>query len=399
MGTLCGTGHSNHRDARAAGIEATAAALEALGGAPAQFCLVFAGSGYEHAELLAGVREAAADAAIAGCSGEGVIAAGVSDEHVRSVAVVALRSDHLVFEPMVERDYGASPAEAGARLGRRVRESARGDEIALLVFPDGLAGNCTEFLRALDRERPASLNVVGGAAGDGLVFRQTHQYHGTEALTGAVAAVLVRGRGRLEISVSHGCVPLGLARRLTKVDGAWVHEIDGQPAWQVFRQYLAGEPEDLNLEGAIHLSVGESLPEGVPAGEYDDFIVRTPFGLDKGTGGLYFPGGGLTPGGTIRLTRRDPERVRESARACAARIRERQDGRRPTLVMQFDCAGRGRQMFGARTAEHIIAPLQDELGRDVPWIGFHTYGEIAPIGGRTFYHNFTVALCAFYEEP
>ncbi len=38
-----------------------------------------------------------------------------------------------------------------------------------------------------------------------------------------------------------------------------------------------------------------------------------------------------------------------------------------------------------------------ELGRETPWIGFHTFGEIAPIAGETFYHNFTVALCALYE--
>ncbi len=398
MGTLCGTGRSNDRDPHAAGREAASLACAALGGARPEFCLVFAGSGYAPAELLAGVREVTGDAALSGCSAEGVIAGAVSDERVRAVAVLALRSDRIEFVPMLVPGYATAPAEAGAALAREVAAAARGDEIALLVFPDGLTGNCTEFLQALDRDRPPSLQVVGGAAGDGLVFKQTHQFHGTEAVTGAVAAVLVRGAGSIEIAVSHGCMPIGLERRLTDVDGAWVRRIDGQPAWHVFRQYLSGEPEEFTLETATHLSVGELLPEG-EAPEYEAFIVRTPLGLDKETGSLFFPGGGLAPGGPIRLTRRDPERVRESARESAARIARRRPGRRPALVMQFDCAGRGRQMFGERTAEHIIAPLQDELGHDVPWIGFHTYGEIAPIGGRTFYHNFTVALCALYEEP
>lgn len=398
MGTRSGVGRSGDRDARNAGREAATRACAALGGAPPDFCLVFSGSGHAPAELLAGIREVTGDAALSGCSSEGVIAGPVSDESLRAVAVLALRSDRFSFVPLLVRDYSADPAAAGRELARQVAATARGDELGLLVFPDGLLGNCTEFLQALDRERPPKLPVVGGAAGDGLEFRQTHQFLGGEAVSDAVAAVLARGNGRLEVAVSHGCVAIGLERRLTKVDGAWVREIDGQPAWHVFRQYLAGEPEELNTEGAIHLSIGEPLPPAA-AYEYEPFIIRTPMALDKESGGLFFPGGGLTPGGPIRLTRRDPDRVRDSARACAARIAERHPGQRPALVLQFDCAGRGRQMFGSRTAEHIVAPLQSELGADVPWIGFHTYGEIAPIAGETHYHNFTVALCALYEEP
>lgn len=74
------------------------------------------------------------------------------------------------------------------------------------------------------------------------------------------------------------------------------------------------------------------------------------------------------------------------------------DGRRPDLVLQFDCAGRGRILWGGCAAQEIVAPLRRTLGETTPWIGFHTYGEIAPIGDRPYYHNYTVALCAFYER-
>jgi len=47
----------------------------------------------------------------------------------------------------------------------------------------------------------------------------------------------------------------------------------------------------------------------------------------------------------------------------------------------------------------ILHPLQEVLGTGVPWVGVHTYGEIAPIGDRPFYHNYTVALCAVYDTP
>jgi hypothetical protein len=72
-------------------------------------------------------------------------------------------------------------------------------------------------------------------------------------------------------------------------------------------------------------------------------------------------------------------------------------GDEPALVLQFDCAGRGQALFGSRTAEHIVHPLREVLGTKTPWIGFHTYGEIAAIGDETHYHNYTVVLCALYE--
>ena len=395
MATRAGVGFSNDADAAVAAAAAVADARNRIGGAP-DLCLVFSGAGYDPARLLASLAEAAPGARLVGCSAEGVIAGGASTETEHSVAVLAVRSDTLAFETFLVRDYAADPARAGTALGERVRAVARGDEFALLVFPDGLVGNCGALLGALDASLPPGIRVAGGAAGDGLTFSRTWQFEGRDAVSDAVAAVLVRGPGRLELAVSHGCRPIGLERHVTRAADGWIREIDGQPAWQLFREYLDGDPEDLNTEGIIHLSVGEPLPESL-TGEYEPFLIRSPMGLDKASGALFFPGGGVPEHAAIRLTRRDPDGVRDSARRCAANIAARSAGAEPAMVLQFDCAGRGRQMFGSHAAEMIVRPLQEALGGGSAWIGFHTYGEIAPIGGRTFYHNFTVALCAIYD--
>ena len=121
--------------------------------------------------------------------------------------------------------------------------------------------------------------------------------------------------------------------------------------------------------------------------------------LVAATGSLFFASVGLHEGTPIRLTRRDQQLITESARTCAARLSSRSRGQAPAFVLQFDCAGRGNLLFGSRVAERIVQPLQAALGRDTPWLGFHTYGEIAPVAGRTYYHNYSVALCVFYDEP
>jgi hypothetical protein len=125
-----------------------------------------------------------------------------------------------------------------------------------------------------------------------------------------------------------------------------------------------------------------------------DHLIRTPLVLAEDKKALFFPGG-LQLGNVIQFTRRDPDKVGASAKRSGTRLAERHRGR-PTAMFQFDCAGRGYMLFGDQTAEIAIRPLQEAIG-DVPWIGFHTYGEIAPIAGEPFYHNSTVVLCALYE--
>ncbi len=397
MSTLAGIGRSTRRDPREAGLEAAKAARLPLGERLPHLLLVFAASGYEPGELFAGLQEAAPGCRISGCSGEGIITPGASDEGERVVGVMAVWSDAMRFDPVLARNYSSDPAAAGAELARQVRALGRDDAFALLLFPDGLKGNCATLLGSLLPALPAGVRVAGGASGDALTFERTWQYLDGEVATDAVAGLLVSGSGTLDIEVSHGCMPIGLERHVTSAADGWVREIDGEPAWTVFRQYLDGAPEDLNTEGSIHLSVGEHVPVG--AGSRDtSFVIRTPMALDKATGALFFPGGGIAEGGAMRLTRRDPLRVRTSARECAEQIAARHAGRSPALVLQFDCAGRGKQLFGSRTAEAIVQPLQDVFGTHTPWLGFHTYGEIAPIGDSTYYHNFTVALCALYER-
>jgi hypothetical protein len=397
VSTIAGVGRSEAREARLAGREAGRAARLGLAGRSPNLALVFATTGYDQSVVLAGLAEELPGVPTVGCSGEGIIAGPVSDENERAVAALALASDTMRFEPFLVRDYSANPRAAGEALARQVNAAAGDDAIALVLFLEGLLGNASEMLEGLDATLARRIPVVGGAAADAQQFERTFQYAHGEVVTDGISALLIQGRGRLDFAVSHGCMPIGLERRITRADGPWVHEIDGRPAWTVFRQYLEGEPDDLNSEGMIHLSVGEALPETLSGG-YEPFIIHTPLGLDRATGALFFPGGGIRTGATIRVSRRDPVRIGVSARACAERIRAHHDGRRPAFVLQFDCAGRGKQMFASRTAEHVVHPLQAVLGTDTPWIGIHTYGEIAPIGGATRYHNFTVALCAIYDR-
>jgi hypothetical protein len=389
--TVAGVGRSVALEAWSAGAEAAAAARAALP-IPPNLSLVFAATGYDQEELLDGVHSVCPEAKLVGCSGEGVISGETSEERDRVVTVLSIASTSIRFEVLERDDYAAEPAHCGRELANAIL--AGGADLAgVILLTDGLAGDCALFLATLQRGLPAHTQVVGGCAGDDMSFVATYQYSGTRVLRGGVCAIVLRGAAEVRVAISHGCVPIGLERVVTDAGDGWLRTIDARPAWEVFKEYLDGDPEDLNAEGIAHLCFGKALPRS-DASTYDPFIILIPTRLDSSTGALFFPGGGFATGDRVRMTRRDPQRVRESAEHCA---RQLVDERRPAFVIQFDCAGRGRVLFGGGTADEIVRPLHRALGTGLPWVGLHTYGEIAMVGQRLHYHNYTVALCAVYE--
>lgn len=394
MPTLAHVGLSSLEDSRAAGTQAATAAVAALKGQAPSLALVFATAEHQHAVLLDAIRAILPGTPLIGCSGEGVIAHNESLEATAAVAVMAIASTSITFDTFVVESYADAPADTGRRLAELVKAKVSNPKCVCLLS-DGLLGNCTDFLAAL-HEAMGEVPVVGGTAADAMTFEQTFQYDGTRVISGGLVAFAMSGDVDVEIAVSHGCTPIGLERTVTSAADGWIREIDGIPAWQVFKEYLSDDAEDLNADGITHLCIGEPIQGN--ADGYDPYVIRTPLQLDSSSGALFFPGGGLTEGNRIQLTRRDPEKIKNSAQACAARLLDTHQGKAPAFVLQFDCAGRGRILFGACAAQEIVAPLRKTLGAMTPWLGFHTYGEIAPIAGRPYYHNYTVALCAVYDR-
>lgn len=398
MAIAAAVGKSDVRRAGPAGREAAEKAIAQLSGSggKADAILVFATAGYDQSALLEGIRDVTKDTPLVGCSGEGIITQEGSDEGAHAVAVMAIASNKMTFQTFRVEGYSTDARACGAAIAERVRAAGERRAKVLFLFPDGLTGNCTDMLRALKERLPFPVVVAGGTAGDMMKLEATYQYCDGAVGRDSVAGLLIGGDIEAEVVVSHGCEPLGLERTVTRSDGTRVFEIDHQPAWTVFKEYLDGNPEDLVAADVVHLCIGEQLP-GLDGENRSTQVIRTPLGLDKANGSLFFPGG-LAQGATIQMTRRDPDHIRRSAMESAEVLTGRRPGRKAALMFQFDCAGRGRVIFGEHATENAVAPIQNVVGHDVPWLGFHTFGEIAQLGATPYFHNYSVVLCALYEQ-
>ncbi len=78
----------------------------------------------------------------------------------------------------------------------------------------------------------------------------------------------------------------------------------------------------------------------------------------------------------------------------AAQIKEQLEGDQPKLVLQFECATRGKMMFREQEKLQILKHLRQSVGPDVPWAGFYTAGEIGPVEEHNLRHLYTSVVLA-----
>ena len=355
-------------------------------------------------ELLKGVRSVTGDAPLSGCSAEGIITQNgptgegtydqsglVKGECITGVMVFS--SDTIGFFNCYSQGLKENSEKAGEEIGKKIKEIDPKNPLALLLFPDGLTVNTKALFRGIDFKLKKPLLFIGGAASDNLTFTRTFQYFNDRVLSDSTSYVLISGEAGIKIGVNHGCLPIGLDKTVTKAQYNKIYEIDGKPAWDFFMQYLDGDLQKFTPEIAASLSLGEKLPDELTT-EYDKYIIWIPMGKDP-DGAVAFTTE-IAVGKKVRIVRMDPDKISVGAKNMAQRLKAELGNRKPVAVLHFDCSARGRRIFGADAKEKGIDVLQDVLGKNIPWLGFYTYGEIAPIGGQNFPHTCTAVLCVIY---
>jgi hypothetical protein len=394
MGTRAGVGVSNLKDPVAAGREAVAAALKALDGSPPDFVFMFALVGYDQQALLRTVCEATGGAPLCGCSGEGIIAQGLADETNYGVALMCIASDELRFTPLVAKNIADNSLAAGEQIARTIGPQLDPDAIALFLFTD-VTLNFDKLMKGLEAtlQSDRKLPVLGGVAADNFTSAGTYQYCNDTVVCDSATAVLMRGRGKIAWGVNHGCVPIGNERKVTRSELNRIYEIDGKPATSILNEYIDQQDRESRKKALINLCIGLKSPGFMK--DYNEYLIRfIPFKNDEE--GYIGISAEIPEGTSIWMTRRDHGLVAEGVDSISKQIKKQLGDQRPKLILHFDCAGRGKVLFRERHKLTLLEKLQQTLGKDVPWLGFYTYGEICPVGGHNCYHNYTAVVAAVY---
>ena len=283
-----GVGMSRHHNPNVAGCEAAEQALEKAGVSKADFVFMFASIGYDQPSLVRAVREITGGTPLSGCSAEGTINGDDADESNFSVVVTAISSDELQWTNGIVPGLEDDPRAVGKQLAQDLLPNLSADTIGLFVFPDGLTDYLEPFLAGLEENLPSDrfLPLWGGGAGNNFGVENTYQYCDDEVVSGGVSYALLSGKARASWAISHGLMPIGGERIVTRSQGNVIYEIDGKPAVEVLNEYL---PEHALTEDEDWVPYSVSLALTTKAPSYikdEEYVVRGLPGVRIADGSL-----------------------------------------------------------------------------------------------------------------
>lgn len=386
MTTTFGTGASRLRDATAAAQDAVGQALRSGSISEPDFVFLFASVGYDQSTIVRAVWEAAGRAPLVGCSAEGIIVGDEPDESNFCVAVMLAQSDSVSFRHGLAHGLKESSGETGRAVGSQIGP-LRPEDRALFLFPDGMTSTVDELLDGL-KEQVTDIDripILGGTAGDNNLYERSFQYLDGEVVEDAASWAMLSGDARIVPALGHGCVPVGLDFTFTSTEGRTVKEIDGRPAIEVYGEYVGTD------ELADWQTVVVSLPFGFPVADSPEgYVPYVSLSQNKEAGTVNLPV--RAPEGLrVRLMRRDIDRLTANADMVAAHVNAELGSTTPALILQFECAGRGRHYLPESQTRQLLKRLHSQLP-EAPRIGFYTFGELCPVAGQNRFHHFTSVL-------
>jgi hypothetical protein len=328
---------------------------------------------------------------ILGCSTGGQIRNNdVTDDEI---AAVALSFDSTRLKLACEP---APNPEHSRRAGEAIGRSLAADDLAgIFVLSDGLNVNGSQLVAGITGVAGGRIPLTGGLAGDGARFQETLVGADCAPRSHTIGAVGFYGPA---IRIGHGSAggwdEFGPRRRITRSRGNVLHELDGEPALDLYKRYL-GEDDAKGLPGTALL-----FPLRIRNPQRPDHdIVRTILAVDHETGSMTFAGD-VPEGWVAQLMRGNFHRLAagaaKAARDAAAGIAEQRSG--DQIAVLVSCIGR-RLLMGQHTVDEVEA-AGAELGADVPRLGFYSYGEISPheASGMCELHNQTMTVTALSES-
>ena len=382
-----GTGLGVGGAADNAALEASLEALERSGADRADLALVFVtGDAHTRAhEALHAVRRVTGAPVVLGCSGTGILTERREVEDELAVAVLAVRCERLVVTPFSFERQGEQ-RDLGTELARRIGPTVAEGGCAL-VLPDAMGCNPPALLGQL-HDALGFVPVLGAVAAGSPMF----ELYNTDAMEGALVGVALSGLAPV-IGVTQGCTPIGEPYVITHAEGNVIQRIGSRPALEMLTAAIRANPDTESRIRHAGVFAGLAMDPAKSPLERGDFLVRNLVGADQSNGALAVAER-VRIGQTLQFQIRDAEASRQDLREMLDELAERLHGRRPAFGCYFDCAGRGRGLYGV--PDHDVSLIRERLG-EFPLVGFFGNGEFAPIGRRNFFHNYTGALVIFPE--
>ncbi len=381
---VAASGHSEDIDTLSAFAEIREQCEATLKGRSPQAGLLFAGIDFEHQELLDAINDAWPGIELIGCTTDGELSSclGFRDD---SISLLLLASDTIDFASGLGRGLSEDAQAACTQAAEQAKAKIDHEPRLCITTPESLTISGQKTVEALRKVLGEDVDLFGGRAADHRTYESTRQFCGREVVSDSVPILILSGPLFYSIGVASGWKPIGDPGMITRSQGNVVYEIDGAPAVEFYHRFLGKE---------FKLSTDFPLIIVNDAGEPE--YIRPPSGdVSEETGAVTYLSD-VPEGVRAQVSITDRAGI---LGGCEEAIRKAlegfPEGKDPEAAVIVSCSAR-KHLLGTKTPEEFQI-LKEQVGQDLPFCGFYSFGEIGPLksGTRTpimHHQTFTMLL-------
>ena len=313
-----------------------------------------------------------------GASSSGEI---INDEVLEdAIAVMLLDISREAFRLNVFDGEGKTSYD----VGQGVAEWAKPfyENPAIMLMSAGLLVDGQKLVKGVIDNLGLQVSLFGCLAGDNLNFKETFVFNSSQVIAnGAVALIFDQNVVELQGHAVSGWKGIGTPKTVTKATGNIVHEIDDEPALDMYNKYLKiGNDPALAVEYPLLLIRDD-----------DSVVLRAVMGVNEDKSIVY--AGTVPEGARVRFSMPPGAEITDLAIEQMSEFNHQIPS--SNAIVLFSCKAR-----------HLaLGPMvEDEISAihklwNVPLVGFFTYGEIGPVAkAGCDFHNYTLVPVLINER-
>jgi len=330
-----------------------------LNGFETRLLIVFASSSFDQIQLNTLTQKAFSGCQIIGCSTSGEIVSGKMLKN--SVVAMALNSDVIedVKVEVMENLKEKTSAETAFKSFENYFDGSMADldinKYVGIILADGLSASEERVMDSIGDL--TNVHFIGGSAGDDLKFVCTYVYANGKTYTNAAVLALIKLKTEFDIIKTQSFCILNSKLNVTKAkeNEREVIEFNNKPAVKAYAEAIGVSVDQLQNHFMTN-------PVGLVA-DGDNIFVRSPMQI-KGESVLFYCS--IAEGLEVSVLEstdiiKDTKEIVEKKRKELGNI---------SGIINFNCILRTLELEQKGQTEQY-----GEIFKDIPTIGFSTYGE------------------------
>jgi len=355
---------------------------------PPQLLVAFSGGKLDPFAVRSALGESFGDVPVVGGSAAGAISRAGAGYSGFELGLVAFDDPATTPRVVMSRDLDRDERQAGAQIGAQVRSAVTEKSVVLLLF-DSVASTQPPRLHYASSIVAGFNEAVGNApvylVGGGLLTDMNMSgawvFDGEGVSKHVAAALIFPPDVEAETEILHGCRPVSAFMEITRIEGATVYELDGEPALKVIERML-GLPIGSGRGGELSLVATLGQKQGDPYAPYDEksYVNRLILSANPESGSITLFEPDFERGTLVQIMSRDNGLMLDSVRRGVEVMNAGLPGHDILLGLYIDCAGRASARSGSAIEEADL--VVRGLDAKVPFLGFYSGVEVAPFDGQ-----------------